>query len=148
MILAKPVIANKYWILKENDEKIGTVEATGAGTFTVRINNDQQEFKTIRTIKNRTKITFEEPPQKKRQKKENTVNGFATDSTPYNAIYDVQRRLPIYTKKRKSKSWFAAGHYQINTGGIWENHFCPKLILLQRYEYRGPVHDPAQFMFE
>lgn len=148
MILAKPVIENKYWILKENDEKVGTVEATDMGTFTVRIKDDHQEFKTIRTIKNRTKILFEEPVKKKRTKKSCDVNGFATDCAPYNAIYDVQRRLPIYTKKNKSKSWFAAGYYQINANGSWETYFCPKLILLQRYEYRGPVHDPSQFAFE
>jgi hypothetical protein len=147
MILAKPVIANKYWILKENDEKIGAVEASDGG-FTVRMYNDQQQFKTIKTIKNKTRIIFEEPPEKKKQKKEHVVNGFATGSTPYNAIYDVQRRLPIFTKKKKSKSWFAAGHYQIEINGRWETQFCPKLILLQRYEYRGPVNSPEEFSFQ
>ena len=147
MILAKPVVANKYWILKENDEKIGTVEA-GPGGFVVRMYNDAVEFKTIRTITNRTKITFEEPPVKQKPSKERMVNGFATDSTPYNAIYDVQRRLPIYTKKRKSKSWFAAGWYQVNANGTWTTEFCPKLILLQRYEYRGPVHSADAFTFQ
>lgn len=148
MILAKPVVANKYWILKENDAKIGSVEATTDGSFTVRMYNDQQEFKTIKTIKNKTQILFEEPPARKKQKKENVVNGFATDSTPHNAIYDVQRRLPIYTKKKKSKSWFAAGWYEIEINGRWETQFCPKLILLQRYDYRGPTHGPEEFTFQ
>jgi hypothetical protein len=147
MILAKPVIANKYWILKENDQKIGAVEASSDG-FTVRMYNDQQQFKTIKTIKNKTRIIFEEPPEKKKQNKEHAVNGFATGSNPHNAIYDVQRRLPIYTKKKKSKSWFAAGHYQIEINGRWETHFCPKLILLQRYEYRGPAHSADAFSFQ
>jgi len=147
MILAKPVIANKYWILKENDQKIGTVEANTEG-FTVRMYNDAVEFKTIRTIKNRTKITFEDPPAKRKENKDHAVNGFATDSMPYNAIYDVQRRLPIYTKQRKSKSWFAAGWYQVNANGHWTTEFCPKLILLQRYEYRGPVHSADAFTFQ
>jgi hypothetical protein len=147
MILAKPVIANKYWILKENDQKIGAVEASDDG-FTVRMYNDQQQFKTIKTLKNEITIIFEEPPARKKQNKEHAVNGFATTGTPYNAIYDVQRRLPIYTKKKKSKSWFAAGHYQIKINGRWETHFCPKLILLQRYDYRGPVHMPDAFSFQ
>jgi hypothetical protein len=146
MILAKPVVANKYWILKENDQKIGTVEAAPSG-FTVRMYNDQQEFKTIRTIKNRTKITFEEPPHRSSSTTEHAVNGFATDARPYNAIYDVQRRLPMFTKKRKSKSWFAAGYYRIQLNGVWEVQFCPKLILLQRYDYQGPTHSPDAFTF-
>lgn len=148
MILAKPVVANKYWILKENDQKIGTVEANGTGSFTVRMYNDAQEFKTVRTIKNKTKITFEEPPQKKTHRLEHEVNGFDTDCVPYNAIYDVQRRLPMFTKKRKSKSWFAAGYYQIQQNGQWETVFCPKLILLQRYDYRGPARSANGFTFD
>lgn len=145
MILAKPIIANKYWILKENEEKIGTVEAANEG-FTVRMYNNAQEFKTLKTIKNLTKITFEEPVAYK-PIKYHEVNGFATDSLPYNAVYDVQKRLPMYTKQRKSKSWFAAGYYQIRQDNSWETVFCPKLILLQRYEYRGPVHAPDAFTF-
>lgn len=148
MILAKPIIANKYWILKENDQKVGTVEANGAGTFVVRMYNDQQEFKTIRTIKSKTRIIFEEPAEKKSKNRSHEVHGFATDSTPYNPIYDCRRRLPIFTKQKKSKSWFAAGYYQINTDGQWETHFCPKLILLQRYDYRGPVYTPDEFTFQ
>lgn len=147
MILAKPVVANKYWILKENNEKVGTVESTGDG-FTVRMYNDLQEYKTIRTIKNKTRIIFEEPPAKKVVKKERAINGFATDAIPHNAIYDVQKRLPIFTKKKKSKSWFAAGYYRVKLNGTWETQFCPKLILLQRYEYMGPAHSPEAFEFQ
>jgi len=146
MILAKPVVANKYWILQENNIKIGAVEAVSDG-FVVKMYNDQQEFKTIRTIKNKTKITFQDPPARKAHKT-HEVNGFATDSIPYNAIYDVQKRLPIYTKQRKSKSWFAAGWYQIQLNGTWQTMFCPKLILLQRYDYRGPAHSADGFRFD
>lgn len=146
MILAKPVVADKYWILKEDDKKIGTVEA-GAGGFTVRMYNNHAEFKTVKTIKNRTNIIFEEPPARKKAKGEHEVNGFSTDSLPYNAVYDVQQRLPMFTKKRKSKSWFAAGYYQILMNGSWVTQFCPKLILLQRYEYRGPVRNTDEFTY-
>ena len=133
--------------MKENDQKIGTVEAAPGG-FTVRMYNDQQEFKTIRTIKNKTKITFEEPPVRQKNKAGHEVNGFATDSTPYNAIYDVQRRLPMFTKKRKSKSWIAAGYYRIRINGTWTMQFCHKLILLQRYEYQGPARSADGFTFD
>lgn len=147
MILAKPVVANKYWILKEDDQKVGTVEAVDGG-FSVRMYNDLHEFKTIRTIENKTKITFERPPEKKKAKKEYEVNGFATDSMPYNPVFDVQKRLPMYTKKRKSKSWFAAGWYKIKINNHWITEFCPKLILLQRYEYMGPARSQEGFTFE
>jgi hypothetical protein len=146
MILAKPVVANKYWILKEDDRKIGAVEAVKDG-FSVKMYDNFQEFKTIKIIKNKTRIIFEEPPVKPADNN-HVVNGFATDSLPYNSIFDVQRRLPIYTKKRKSKSWFAAGWYRVELDGVWQTMFCPKLILLQRYQYCGPVHGPNQFTYE
>ena len=118
MILAKPVIENKYWILKENDQKVGVVEAVPGG-FTVRLYNDESQYKTIRTIKNKTRIEFQPAPERKKVVPGMEVNGFATDAKPFNAVYDVQRRLPMFTKKRKSKSWFAAGYYQIEVNGEW-----------------------------
>jgi hypothetical protein len=147
MILAKPVIENKYWILKENDQKVGVVEAVPGG-FNVRLYNDESQYKTIRTIKNKTRIEFQPAPERKKPKAGYDVNGFATDATPYNAVYDVQKRLPMFTKKRKSKSWFAAGYYQIEVNGVWTTEFCPKLILLQRYPYMGPAHSPEGFIFQ
>lgn len=146
MILAKPVVNNKFWILKEDDRKIGTVENTRNG-YVVRVQDQEAEFKTIKTIKNRTNIVFEETPKPK-VKLEFQVNGFLTNSKPYNAVYDVKRRLPLFTKKNKSKSWYAAGYYKININGTEEIHFCPKLILLQRYDYMGPAHSKEGFVFQ
>lgn len=145
MILAKPIVADKYWILQQDNKKVGTLENTNRG-FVVRIDNREAEFKTIKTIKNRTNIVFEDSKQAKLNP-EFEVNGFATDSKPYNAVYDVKRRLPLFTKKSKSKSVYAAGYYQIEINGETEVHFCPKVILLQRYNYRGPVHSPDGFTF-
>ena len=146
MITAKPIVKNKYWILRENDKKIGTVQSNPSG-YVVRIHNTETEFKTIKTIKNRTDISFEDAPERKRAQGYE-VNGFLTDSKPHNAVYDVKRRLPMFTKKAKSKSWYAAGYYQITINGQTETHFCPKVILLQRYPYLGPAHDPEGFYFK
>lgn len=146
MIVAKPVVNNKFWILKQDNVKIGEVEANSHG-YTVKINNNTVDFKTIKTLKNETRIVFEEPTAKKKAKPEHNVNGFSTNATPYNAIYDVQKRLPLFTKKKESKSWFAAGYYQLNLDGTWVTLHCPKLILLQRHEYRGPVYNPSEFTF-
>ena len=50
-------------------------------------------------------------------------------------------RLPLYTKNRKSKSWFAAGWYSVKRGRKWRVVQDPKLIALQRYPYQGPFHN-------
>ena len=146
MVTAKPIVKNKFWILKEEDRKIGTVEKDKKG-FVVRIADQQAEFKTIKTIENKTNITFEEFVNQKKTKGYE-VNGFLTDSKPYNAVYNVKTRLPIFTKKTKSKSWYAAGYYKINIKGKEKIIFCPKLILLQRYPYMGPAHSPDGFEYQ
>ncbi len=146
MITAKPIVKNKYWILKEDDRKIGTVERNSAG-YEVRVADQIGTFKTIKTLENKTNIRFETSKDQKDQF-ENQVNGFPTDGKPFNGVYNVQARLPLYTKKEKSKSWYAAGYYRVTVNGTMETMFCPKLILLQRYDYMGPVKTRDGFEFK
>ena len=146
MITAKPIVKNKFWILQDDVGKIGTVEKSRQG-FLLRANGVSEEFKTIKTIKNKTKIVFEDPAEKQKVF-ENQVNGFPTDVKPYNAVYNVKERLPLFTKKNKSKSWYAAGYYRVTVNGNTETMFCPKLILLQRYHYMGPVKTRDGFEYK
>ena len=146
MITAKAVVKDQFWILQKGDQKIGTVE-NKRGNYVVRVKNNETEFKSIRTIKNRTNIIFEDAPKQK-FKPEFQVNGFLTDSKPYNSVFDVRHRLPLFNKKNKSKSWYAAGYYKININGVEEIHFCPKLILLNRYDYIGPAKSKDGFTFQ
>ena len=62
MIEAKPVIDKKYWILKQDDRKVGVVEAEGDG-YTVRINDQVGRFKTIPMVRKKVNIEFV-PPEK------------------------------------------------------------------------------------
>lgn len=137
MITAKPIVKNKFWILQDDKGKVGTVEKNNQG-FLLSAHGVSEEFKTIKTIKNRTNIVFEDAIETQKTF-ENQVNGFPTDGKPYNAVYNVKDRLPLFTKKNKSKSWYAAGYYRVTVNGNTETVFCPKLILLQRYDYFGPV---------
>lgn len=146
MITAKPIVKNKFWILQDDSGKIGTVEKSKQG-FLLRADGMAEEFKTIKTIKNKTNIVFEEDVLEK-EVFENQVNGFPTNCKPYNAVYNVKERLPIFTQKDKSKSWFAAGYYRVTINGVTETMFCPKLILLQRYDYIGPVKTRDGFEYK
>jgi len=66
------------------------------------------------------------------------VYGFPVVGRFYNPVWDVAHHLPMYTKTRKSKSWFAAGWYSVKRGRNWKVVRDPKLIALQRYPYQGP----------
>ena len=52
-------------------------------------------------------------------------------------MFYVKHKLPIYTKERKSKSFYCAGYYLIRKKG-WTEEFCPKLITLEKYKFHGP----------
>ena len=143
MIVAKPVIPNQFWILKENDRKIGNIEASPTG-FSVKINNEVSIYQTLNKIKRQVDIAFEPVQKSQKPDVKNQVYGFATLSRPYNAMYDVKHQVPLWTRDNRSKSWYAAGWYRVKQGRSWSAVFCPKLITLQRYAYQGPFHSEEQ----
>ena len=139
-LIALPVVDKQYWILKENDRKVGNVEAC-AGGYQVKINNQVVQYKTIRMVEQRVNIHFEPAPKKSKPVvPANLVYGYPVAGRMYNPMWDIPQKLPIYTKTAKSKSWFAAGWYQVKKGRSWQVVQGPKLIMLQRYPYHGPFH--------
>ena len=141
-IIAKPVIDKKFWILQKDNEKVGNIEATGSG-FQVTINNQVQQFKTIRMAAQRANIQFESEI-KSSKPDVHSVHGYPAGSRVHNPVWDVQQQLPLYTKTKKSKSWFAAGWYQLKRGRKWMVVQDPKLIALERYPYAGPFQSKEQ----
>lgn len=139
-LIAKPVIDKQFWIIQDGDRKVGNIEAC-AGGYQVKINNQVTQFKTIRMAAERVNIVFEPVTKSvKAQVSANLVHGYPTASRVYNPVWDVKMKLPIYTKTNKSKSWFAAGWYQVKKGRSWSVVQDPKLIVLQRYGYHGPYY--------
>ena len=53
-------------------------------------------------------------------------------------MYNVQKKLPLFTKSKKSKSLYCAGYYIIRFEKGWVRSFCPKLVTLEKYPYKGP----------
>lgn len=141
-IVAKPVIDKRYWILRQGDQKVGALEAEGDG-FTLRIENDVKQFKTIPMVRKNTDIEFA-ALERAAPFKKNEVYGFFTGCRAFNPMWDVKHKLPLFTKERKSKSWYAAGWYVIKQHRNWKVHHNPKLIVLERYQYRGPFHSEEQ----
>jgi hypothetical protein len=136
MLVAKLVADKQFWILQEDDRKVGNIEAWNGG-YQVRINNQVKQFKTIKLAARESNIVFAE--EKVVSKPDNTVvHGYPVAGRCYNPVWDVVHHLPIYTKTAKSKSWFAAGWYSVKRGRNWKVVQDPKLIALQRYPYQGP----------
>lgn len=140
MLQAKPVIPNQYWILRDDHGKVGNIEAIDAGVQ-IKINNQIEVFKNLSVLKRRVKIDWEPAPrQDHRPDQPHEVNGYPTTGPAHNAIFDVKHQVPLWTREPRSKSWYAAGWYAIRHGRRWQVSECPKLIALERYEYRGPFY--------
>ena len=139
MLEAKAVVPGTFWILRHKDYKVGNIHIQNDEVH-VTINNKEIHFKTLDNAKERfPMIEFTEFPKSEAlSDDECIVYGFPADSNTTETMWDAQRKLPLYTKENKSRSWHAAGHYQIMKHRAWRNTFCPKLILLDRYPYRGP----------
>jgi hypothetical protein len=63
-------------------------------------------------------------------------------------MYDVKRKLPLFTKSKKSKSAYCAGYYIIRFDKGWVKSFCPKLITIERYEFKGPFKTEIEMRSE
>ena len=117
----------KVGTLTINDDKFMVSDETGVRFF----NSKKQLEKTLgKTIFEKTEL---QPVQL-----EKSIHGYPTSTVPFNAMYDVKRKLPLFTKSLKSKSIYCAGYYIIQFDKGWVKSFCPKLITVERYETKGP----------
>jgi len=139
-IIAKPIVKDQFYILTQDDKKIGNIEATGDG-FAVRINNKVMPFKTMAMIRKQVGIEFPAVGNKPSWEPASyQVQGYPSGSRVYNPIWNVQHKLPLFTKNNKSRSWYAAGWYQVKQRRTWSIVQSPKLITLERYPYQGPFY--------
>lgn len=137
MIEAKAVIPDQFWILRKDNQKIGNIEAAPGG-YLINLNGTTTKVKTLQTLKHQVDIDFQAIPVKKSPTVSNQVHGYPTTSRPHNAIFDVKHQLPLWTRDARSKSWHAAGWYKIQQHRNWQVAECPKLIVLERYAFKGP----------
>lgn len=137
---AKPIIENKFWIVEKDGAKFATLRKNEDNRFVlsnelgVKI-YDNKESLTRQFGKNFfvAKILREADGSDPME-----VHGFPSSSTPHNSMFDIKRKLPLFTKSSDSKSLYCAGYYVIKFDKGWVKSFCPKLITLQRYPYQGP----------
>lgn len=137
---AKPIIDNKFWIVEKDGEKFATLRKNEDNKFImsnasgIKIYDKKsdltkdfgKEFFIAKIVKEADRSLPSE------------VHGYPTNGLPHNSMFDIKRKLPLFTKSIDSKSLYCAGFYVIRFDKGWVKSFCPKLITLQRYTYRGP----------
>lgn len=140
VIQAKPIIANKFWIVEQNGERIATLRKNEENFFVLSNENTVKRFKDKKALQDQFGSDFfiAKVVRDSKDSLPSEVHGFSTSSKPHNAMYDIKNKLPLFTKSKDSKSLYCAGYYVIRFDKGWVKSFCPKLITLQRYEYKGP----------
>lgn len=143
---AKPVVDGKFWIVEQNGEKVATLQKRENNKFVLSNTNGEVVFNKKDDLTKQFGSDFFIKGVKVKVSKadSNECHGYPTSVTPYNAMYDVRRKLPLFTKSNTSKSLFCAGYYIICFNKTWLKSMCPKLITLERNEYRGPFKTEAE----
>jgi hypothetical protein len=138
-LLAKQLVPNKFWIVQNYGKKVGTLQKNKDG-FILVTQRDKIHFENVDKVYDAFGKDFFEATSSEKIKNAKVleVHGFPTSTPAYNPLFDVQNNLPLYSKSKKSKSLYCAGYYTIKFAKGWVKSFCPKLITLQRYEYKGP----------
>ena len=146
MLTAKPVVQNKFWIVEKDGEKVATIQMGENGNV-VLVNKDcvREQFIDITGLKNKYNIVFDNKVKKQPVPDiEFSVYGYPSQFEPFNQLLNVAKKLPVFTKTEDSKSYYCAGYYIIKFETGFVSSFCPKLITLTRYEYRGPFKDKLE----
>jgi len=146
-LIATPVVKNKFWVVENHGNKIATIQAREDGGFVYVHDNQREYFPSTKDIKRKFNIKFE-AAKKITKNTNNEVYGYPITGKAYNQVYDVQRKLPIYSKLSKSKSFYCAGYYLIKLNDMWTTSYCPKNITLNRYEFKGPFKTDKEMQIE
>ena len=167
MYKAKEIVDRKFWVLEsEAGEPIGTMKAT-SNKIRVIIGDRSEDFSNIDHARDSLdiQIVSEETEDLDATESDldnadselldddaieesisNEVYDFPTRTVPKNALWNVKMKLPIYTKTGKSNSYHCAGYYIIRFKTGWVKSYCPKLVTLEQYDFRGPYKTRAEMI--
>jgi hypothetical protein len=137
MIIAKPVVPDQYWILQDQGHKVGNIEID-RGEYVISIGGACRRFSSLNSLTRTVRIDFEQQQPQAQDPDPFQVHGYPTTGVAHNPVFDVQHQLPLWTQAPRSRSWLAAGWYRVRQQRNWKIMQCPKLIILQRYQYQGP----------
>jgi hypothetical protein len=136
---AKPVIDGKFWIIEDGVNRVGTLQRDESNKFILVSNKQKAVFKDTKTLEKQFGKNFFVTAKTEIPKEStNEIYGYPTNCIPHNPMYDIKRKLPLFTKSDASKSVYCAGYYAIRFDKGWVRSFCPKLITIQRYDHKGP----------
>ncbi len=139
-MLAKPVIKNKFWVVENTTgDQIATIQKITNSKKVVLVNREgRKAYPSITVLSKQHNIKIGRVIIEPAAEESGVVYDYPADGDVFNVMYNVQKNLPLYTKLEASKSFFCAGYYIISFNGNWVKNYCPKLLTLERNDYKGP----------
>jgi hypothetical protein len=109
---AKAVVKDKFWIIESEEERVGTVSWNDDRyMFSSRV--ETCFFNSTHEMEKRfgSNIIWNDitPVADKVQLESFSVHGYPTTVNPYNTMYDVKRKLPLFTKVISQKVHIVQG---------------------------------------
>lgn len=148
MLKAKVVMPDKFWILENSDGKrSGTMSLSpdSPNAIKVNLNNVEKVYADINQACWDLAINLENViEEQNNQSAETVVLGYPVKCAAFNPIWDIKRKLPVFTKTEKSRTLHAAGYYIILFDTGWVQSFCPKVSTLDVNEFKGPYKDKLE----
>ncbi len=135
-LVAKSVVKDKFWVITDGNEKVGNVVA-GPDGVDLKLNGSVEHFKNTDAIKKHLNIDFTTIKIEK-HKTPPPFQEYPTPKRIYNSMFDIQKKLHLFTKSTDSKCYYAAGWFKFPENEELDVQFCPKYLFVQRYKYIGP----------
>jgi hypothetical protein len=139
-IHAKPIVDGVLWIVEQDGVRVGTLHKKENNHYMFSTKQGEMFFsRRSDLVKQFGKEFFLKETDKDISKLEDfECHGYPTKWKPHKSMYNIRKKLPLFTKSNQSKSLFCAGHYIIKFPKNWVRSFCPKLITIERYPFTGP----------
>jgi hypothetical protein len=147
--ISKVLVPNKEWIIKDELHKIGSIIKVKKGYDFLR-KGQRTTLPDIKEIKEEFGVELDTSKDCFRFKIDPSsyvIYNFPCSSKPFEPVYNLKKKLPLFAKSSKSKSQYCAGYYVIKFRKGWVKSFCPKLITLERYPYHGPFKTEQEMKF-
>ena len=117
-LLAKSIVKDQCWVVEDDGFQVGTILSNPKGVvFTYH--HKKEQFASLKILSDRYNIKVEKTPKKRKITEEHKVHGYPCDFNAHNILWDVKHKVPIFTKGRKSKSFFCAGYYIVKFNNGW-----------------------------
>ena len=142
-LTAKSIVKNKFWVVEQDGQQVATIQTSPDGVSFVQ-DSTREKFVNLTSLKKKYNISISNDRAPKRPGVTFEVSGYPCDHRPYNSLFNLTKKLPVFTKSKTSKSFYCAGHYLIQFSEDYVQSFCPKLITLNRYAFLGPFVTKAE----